>query len=99
MYNEEEINDSLEFCGDIDIYYRRTRKKNAYKDFLKKKSPYRNYTVIGTTDSFKYNNVPMKEESGSDDSIFSKIWSIFGSLVLIVFLAYGMSSFITNYCI
>ncbi len=101
MYNEEEINDSLEFCHDIDIYYRGTREKNAYKDFLKKKSHYGSYSMATrTTDSFKYNNVAGEGESGSADvSIFSKIWSTLGSLVLIVLLAYGISSFITNYCI
>lgn len=101
MYNEEEINDSLEFCQDIDVYYRGTRERNVYKDFLKKKSHYGSYSMaIRTTDSFKYNNTAVKEESGSKDvSIFSKIWSTLGSLVLIVLLAYGISSFITNYCI
>ena len=43
MYNEKEINDSLEFCRDIDIYYRRTREKNAYKNFLKRKYYYGSY--------------------------------------------------------
>ena len=99
MYNEEEINDSLEFCRDIDIYYRRTREKNACKNFLKRKSYYGSYLTEKTTDSFKNNNVIIREESGAKESIFSNIWSTLGSLVLIVLLAYGMSSFITNYCV
>ena len=99
MYNEEEINDSLEFCRDIDIYYRRTREKNAYKNFLKRKSYYGSYLTEKTTDSFKNNNVIIREESGAKESIFLNIWSTLGSLVLIVLLAYGISSFITNYCI
>lgn len=41
----------------------------------------------------------IREESGAKESIFSNIWSTLGSLVLIVLLAYGMSSFITNYCV
>lgn len=102
MYNEEEINDSLEFCQDIDVYYRGTREKNAYQDFLKKKAHGSNRTfssAIRTTDSIKYNTEARNEESGESNSIFSKIWSTLGSLVLIVLLAYGISSFITNYCI
>jgi len=101
MYKEEEINDSLEFCHDIDVYYRGTREQNAYKDFLKKKA-YSNRTFtsnIRNTDSVKYNTAPVKEESGETTSIFSRIWSTLGSLVLIVLLAYGISSLITNYCI
>ena len=102
LYNEQEINDSLEFCHDIDIYYRKTRKKNAYKDFLKKKAFDRTFSTgmrTTTADSVKYNTVRTEEESGDNDSIFSRIWNTLGSLVLIVLLAYGMSSFITNYCI
>ncbi len=100
MYNEDEINDSLEFCHDIDVYYRGTREKNAYKDFLKNKTYHRAFSSnVRTTDSIKYNMVKAKEESDETTSIFSKIWSTLGSLVLIVLLAYGISSFITNYCI
>lgn len=95
MYNEEEINDSLEFCRDIGVYYEKDKENNPYESYLKKKASRENFSVKRKDGSKSSCGYPTEESEVFFKKAFSNLWG----LLLVIFLAYGISSFITNYCI
>lgn len=109
MYNEDEINDSLEFCRDIEVFYKKKSQRNAYQNYMKKKSYSNLYSGKVLTDTTKSSYFDNKAEKNKDvedieaveerKGLLSRIFSNLSGILLIIFLAYGISSFVTNYCI
>lgn len=115
MYNEKDINDSLEFCKDIDVYYEKKDKLTAYEAYKKGKVPKKGFSSRYSTQrrsshrdiSFgslsdrnsetAVSSIEVDEEE--KEGLFSRILGNIGAFIVILFLAYGISSFLTNYCI
>ena len=96
MYNEEKINDSLEFCQDIDIYYGNKKELGFYKQHKKesdKKKVLQESSVVTSCSTLEQNYDCEKV------GIFQKIVRNIGTLFVVFFLSYGIFSFLSNYCI
>ena len=102
MYNEEEINDSLEFCQDIDIYYENKKELGFYEQCKKesdKNKLLQKNSFVACYSTFEENYSLVKEEKGFGKvGIFQKIIRSIGTLFAVFFLSYGISSFLSNYC-
>lgn len=85
MYDETEIEDSLQFCHDIDIYYR-TRKEK--RDSIEKKS-------VAYHSAAQTSFVPKEEK---ETSLFGKLLKEFCILIICLLIAYGIASLINEYC-
>ncbi len=114
MYNEEEIKESLEFCQDIDIYYENKRELYSYegnrkqKRFLKKEDKKKDlevnfsenssfmssYSILGEKNIYEEN-----KEAFETIGMFQRVCHNIGTFFVILFLSYGISSFLNNYCI
>ncbi len=111
MYNEEEIKDSLEFCQDIDVYYGNKKEASLDKYAIKRKAFQKRDAankISLSENSFdsKVNSVLETDCDYDEDikkifesaDIFRRLLDGFLWLFIVLFLAYGISSFLTNYC-
>lgn len=105
MYNEEEIKDSLEFCRDIEVYYEGKNEKNAYQSYLKQRAVWGKSSIGARTASNSgaaadgvIAEQNLREQGTEKTGLFNRICRGLGSFLLLVFLAYGISCFVTNYC-
>lgn len=88
MYDESKIKESLEFCHDIDTYYRTKKDK---KNPIEKKSG-----VLDIDSTSQASFVPKEEKKTSlVIYVFKKI-CVF---ILCLLLAYGIASLVNEYCI
>ena len=96
MYNEEEVEDSLEFCRDIQIYYE-----------AEKHSPFYDYTQVQPRQTklefFKETEVAyqtlegiVKDQAEPEPNLWMVLFKDFASIVLCIALAFGAAYFITN---